>query len=140
MKKKVLCLVFAVVSLMLVSAIYAEDDGLQSVMKNKPKPIATPIQVEQYETGWIIVPALAGRRIYKAYVVPVTPQVVPPPLKPQFKTPLRDGAYYGTYYSRVYRYGRLGRLLNVPPAVQTIQQPQTQPVPENNDPITPRDP
>ncbi len=113
-----MCFVFAVVSLVLVSAISAED-GLKSVLKNKPTALE-PAQVVQEEVGWVVVPALAGRRIYKAYVVPTAPLVVPvpsavpPPLKPEFKTPLRDGVYYGTYYSRVYRYGRLGRLLNVP--------------------------
>jgi len=128
--KKLMCLIFAVVSLVLVSAIYA-DDGLQSVLKNKPA--ATVVQQAEQETGWVVVPLLAGRRVYRTYravqvpkvevvpVVPAVPLVVPPPLKPEFKTPLRDGVYYGTYYSRVYRYGRLGRLLNVP-QVQIQQQ------------------
>lgn len=143
--KKVMCVIFAVVSLMLVSAIYAD----QSVLIKTPK-VADPVVVEtDVVVGWAIAPIVVGHKVYKAHPVPPTPLVViPPPVKPIFKTPIRDGAYYGTYYSRVYRFNRMARLLNVqplPPPTQTIPQPvPTQPTTPNTptpaQPVTPNDP
>lgn len=120
-------------------SVAVADDGLKSVLKNKPAEAVVAPQVEQ-ETGWVVVPLLGARRVYRAVqvpkvevvpvvpVVPAVPLVVPPPVKPQFKTPLRDGAYYGLYYSRAYRWNRLGNKLNVQPCqgpgCQRVQQQQ----------------
>jgi hypothetical protein len=64
------------------------------------------------------------------YVTPVPPQqpVVPaspvqPLPKPQFKTPIRDSIYYGMYNQRVWRYNRLGNLLNVQPTPNESNDP-----------------
>jgi hypothetical protein len=70
-----------------------------------------------------------GVRVYTAPPVYVTPQIVvpyttpipptplyQPPVKPNFQTPVRDGLWYGMYYSRMWRYNRLGRILNYPHA------------------------
>lgn len=66
---------------------------------------------------------LGGVRVYTTpqIIVPHTTPIPPtplyqPPVKPNFKTPLRDGLWYGMYYSRIWRYNRLGRILNYPHA------------------------
>lgn len=152
--KKLLAILL--VAMLLVSAANAQNDGLHSVLVRKPVDAAVvPVGPK------VVTPYVLGVRVYQPYAIAVEPRVdvhvrvvrpypyvVPPPQKPIFATPLRDGVYYGTYYSRVWRFNRLGRLLNVQPVpgqVSPAPQPQPEPTPApgpNPDPgpVTPNDP
>ena len=119
MKKKVLCLVFAVVSLMLVSAIYAEEGESKSVLVNPPT-VATAAPVSD---GMVLFPVVTVRRSYYAVpfvkVVPVQPTLLfAAPIKPLFSTPFRDSWFYGKYNRDVRQYNKYSRRLAVPIIVQ----------------------
>ena len=140
--KKLLAILLVV--MLLVSTANAQNDGLHSVLVRKPVDAAVvPVGPQ------VVTPYVLGVRVYQPYAIAVEPRVdvhvrvvrpypyvVPPSQKPIFATPLRDGVYYGTYYSRVWRFNRLGRLLNVQPVPG---QPQPQPNPDPG-PVTPNDP
>ena len=120
--KKVLCLVFAVVSLLLVSAIYAEDDA-QSVLVNPPAvavvataaPAAPSVMVHT-GNALVVVPLWTKYRVYQA-----APILVAPPIKPLFATPFRDSWFYGKYNRDVRQYNKYRQRLGVPIVVQPIQ-------------------
>lgn len=137
--KKIMLILAALVSLLFVSAIYAHDgDGKHSVLINSP---SAQITVSPFGGVYVQTTPVVRYRLRPHYVIPVQPQnlVVPPPLKPQFKTPLRNGVWYGTYYSRVWRLNRLGRILNVQQAPPILEIPPVVP-PTDPQPPTPRDP
>jgi hypothetical protein len=78
------------------------------------------------EVVYGVQPLIIGYRVVPYQVIQVQPApplqlVVPPPVKPNFKTPIRDGMYYGTYYSRLWRWNRLNGLLGVQPVVPQQQ-------------------
>ena len=100
--KKLFIIIVALASLLFVSATYSQE-------------IVYGVQ-----------PLIIGYRVTPYYVVPAQPVpaqqvIVPPPVKPNFKTPVRDGVYYGTYYSRLWRWNRLNGLLGVQPVVPQQQ-------------------
>ena len=94
--------------------------------------VAKAIEVIPVHGAYVQVLPPLGYRVVPYYVVPapipVTPQyvapVIPPPVKPIFKTPIRDGLYYGLYYNRMWRYNRLGNVLGHPAISVEIQQQQ----------------
>jgi hypothetical protein len=116
--RKVLCLVFAVVSLLLVSAIYAEEDS-QSVLINPPVAASTtaPASSVMVHTGnaLVVVPLWTKYRVYQA-----APILVAPPAKPLFATPFRDSWFYGKYNHDVRKYNKYRQRLGVPIVVQPI--------------------
>jgi hypothetical protein len=124
MKKKVLCLVFAAISFLLVSAIYAEEDS-QSVLINPPVAAATtapaPSSSVMVHTGnaLVVVPLWTKYRVYQA-----APILVVPPPKPLFATPFRDSWFYGKYNHNVKQYNKYSRRLNVPIIVPAAPQNQ----------------
>ena len=59
-------------------------------------------------------PIIIDHTIY-ATPVPASHFIVPPPIKPNFSTPIRDSLYYGMYYQRVWRWNILSRQLGVQP-------------------------
>ena len=118
MKKSVLCLVFAVVSLLLVSAIYAEEGDSQSVLVNPPAvSTAAPAPSVMVHTGnaLVVVPLWTKYRVYQA-----APVVVVTPVKPLFATPFRDSWFYGKYNHNVKKYNKYRQRLGVPIVVQPI--------------------
>ena len=78
-------------------------------------PYPTSVYVQVAPPNYIIVPQ---------QITPLSPTpLYTAPIKPNFKTPVRDGLWYGLYYNRMWRYNRLGRILGYPHA-QIPQQIQ----------------
>jgi hypothetical protein len=129
MKKKVLCLVFAAISFLLVSAIYAEEDS-QSVLINPPVAAATtapaPSSSVMVHTGnaLVVVPLWTKYRMYNVVPVQPTPIFMAPPIKPLFSTPFRDSWFYGKYNHNVKKYNKYSKRLNVPIIVPAAPQNQ----------------
>lgn len=60
---------------------------------------------------------LFGVRIYQVTPEPVQPpHTLPVPMKPNFRTPVRDSIWWNTYYWNLWNYNRFGRRLGQPPA------------------------
>jgi hypothetical protein len=124
MKKSVLCLVFAAISFLLVSAVYAEDDA-QSVLVNPPAiatastaaPAAPSVMVHT-GNALVVVPLWTKYRVYKAVPVQPAPLFVAPPVKPLFWTPFRDSWFYGRYNHDVRQYNKYRNRLSIPIIVQ----------------------
>ena len=141
--KKLLIVAVALAAFLFINTVNAQDSILVTTT-------TVPVGPQ------IVTPYILGARVYQPYAIAVEPRVdvevrivrpypyvIPPPQKPIFATPIRDGIYYGTYYNRVWRFNRLGRLLNAQPVPgQVNPEPTPVPVPTNPNPgpVTPNDP
>ena len=61
--------------------------------------------------------------VFEARIYQVTsessqpPRTLPAPMKPNFRTPVRDSIWWNTYYWNLWNYNRFGRRLGQPPAI-----------------------
>jgi len=100
MRKILMLAIFTILTLGLINSVSAVHP---SKMDSK-----TSIYVQ-------VLPPLGYRYYVVPDAIPLDPRVIPAPVKPNFRTPIRDSLWYELYYLRLHRYNSIGRHLGIPP-------------------------